>query len=277
MSQLIYFGGSGGGGANQNLDNTYQVVGEGSDGAGTVVQAHSSVNTKGSAAQLVASTAAEFAGFWLWYGAASTSAASFLVDLKVDGTTIISNLPLIPAGNAGYGRVFIPLRIPAGSEITAVCQANTSSASLRLYITGPLDNDQSPPLYGSMVALASVDTGASRASSIDVTVSAKGSPTYAQIIASTADAYGAFLIVATPNAGSPTAQSVLVSIAAGGSGSEVPFGVVPLRLNNTDPKMVHSISALIEHAVPAGSRISLSVAGATTGDTFRGNVYGLKL
>jgi len=275
MSQLVYFGG-GSGGANQNLDNTYQVVGEGSDGAGTVVQAHSSVNTKGSAAQLVASTAAEFAGFWLWYGAASTSAASFLVDLKVDGVTIIPNLPLIPAGNAGYGRVFIPLRIAAGSKVEAVCQSNTSSASLRLYITGPLDNDQSPPLYGSMVALASVDTGASRASSIDVTVSAKGSPTYAQIIASTADTYGAFLIVATPNASSPTAQSVLVSVAAGGSGSEVPFGVVPLRLNNTDPKMVHSISAPIEHTIPAGSRISLSVAGATTGDTFRGNVYGFK-
>lgn len=276
MSGFISFGSAGGGGANQNLNNTYHVAGEGTDGSGTLVTASASQNVKASDVTLVASTAAEYAGFRIWYGAASTSSASFLVDIKIGSTIVMPNVPLIPAGNAGYGYIPVPFHVPAGSSISVTPQSNAISASLRMFITAPEDNDQSPPLYTSAVLLASADTTASRASSIDVTTSAKGSPTYAQIIASTADAYGAFLIVATPNAGSPSAQSTLLSVAVGGSGSEAKFGSFPLRLNNTDPKMVHSISNLIEHAIPAGSRISLSAAAATTGETFRGNVYGFK-
>lgn len=109
-----------------------------SAGFGTVVTPSATAHTKGSYAQLVASTSVDYMGFMLaldGQNGGATNARDYLVDLAIGGSG--SEVIIVPnhlsrwiaaSGmnpNGSYGPFFIP--IPAGTRIAARCQSGGAS------------------------------------------------------------------------------------------------------------------------------------------------------
>ncbi|HEY9219554.1 MAG TPA: hypothetical protein VIO94_16015 [Phenylobacterium sp.] len=272
MSQLVYFSSAGSSGANQTLDNTYDSIGFGTNGDGTLVTADAAGNAKGSFVSL-GTAAADWAGFFLWVGTSTSSATKYLVDVRAGLSTVIApNLYVHTGSTTAWRPIYIPLNVTSATELFAAIQANsTGGQSLRFGIIGVRRNSQSPPLFSSMVAL-SADTANTRASTIDVPLT----DVWTQQIASTSAAYAALMVMTGMGASNPaTAQSASVSLGTGGSGSEAAFYQYPVVANTTDPRLPGGFSGLIERAIPAGTRLSAKIKAATTGDNFRVGLYGL--
>ena len=135
MSQWISF--ASGGGSITNLDTTYEEAGFGS-GDGTLITTTSPAHTKGAYVQIIASTANNWAGFWLSIAGASTSASRFLFDISFDGgsTVAVPNFFIQPGGTLnGQGPLlFIPVNVPLGSNIQVRAQAGNATHSFRMAI-----------------------------------------------------------------------------------------------------------------------------------------------
>jgi hypothetical protein len=112
-----------------------------SGGLGTPVTPSPTANTKGSYAQLVASSARDYIGFLAsvdYQNGATTNALSWLIDIAIGGAgneqIIVPNKYMQSISIAGssvptptFGPFFIP--IPAGTRIAARCQAGGASAA----------------------------------------------------------------------------------------------------------------------------------------------------
>jgi hypothetical protein len=115
----------------------YEAAGWGSSGTqnyicGTSVTAASSANSKGSWAQLIASTTRKVVGIVVLMHQSGTG--KFMVDIGTGASG--SESVLIPdvyvnfggSYGAGSAAVFFPVQIPAGTRIAARCQCSTASA-----------------------------------------------------------------------------------------------------------------------------------------------------
>jgi hypothetical protein len=115
---------------------------------GTTCTASGSTNTKGSYAQLTASTARDYIGVIPIFdiGSATTPAGDFLYDIAIGAggseIVIIPNIPVSKWGSTqGYaqtplGGPFLPIQIPAGTRISARCQCDTASGFLAITLYG---------------------------------------------------------------------------------------------------------------------------------------------
>lgn len=109
---------------------------------GTNVTASSSVNTKGSYAQLISSTDYDSYGFFLIPANATDPnvATTMLFDIAVGGSgsevVVLSNIMLTTGTNNSNGQVtaLIPIFIPKGTRIAARCQSVISSQQINLTI-----------------------------------------------------------------------------------------------------------------------------------------------
>ena len=276
MSSFVSFASSGG--ANQNLNNSYETLGYGTAGTGTLVTANASANTKGSYSASLGTTAADWAGFYLHIGSASASTVRYIVDVSLDnGSTVhVPNLYLEPGQTVGPTVIWIPLFVASGAVIVARIQASTGAATLRVGVQGVVDNSQSAPMYTTMTAL-NIDTAATRAGTADIAFQDNAGTTYGAIVASTGAEYKAFLFSPGSNGTNPgTSQAALLKFATGAAASEVEFGDWPIWvMNAAAPYNVDRSLAYFERTIAASTRLSVKPLVATPGtDNLRMAAYG---
>jgi len=256
--------------ANLNLNNNYEALGFGASGGGTTITAGSTENSEGSYVSLGVNTA-NWAGFALWLGPASTSSVRFLVTVSIGGVTVLANnLFALPSTNAGWLSVHLPLNVPSGSDIQVKVRSSGGLATLLAAIVGVVRNAQSPPCFTSLVAL-NADTTNTLASPTNTPTS----NTWTAAIASSAAAYDALMVIASGTGNTSAApQNATIRLATGAASSEVEFFRLPFQASTTAPT-TRAVHALIQKSFASGVRFSAAILAATTTDNGRVGLYGL--
>lgn len=270
MSQWIPF--SSGGGSISNLDTSYEQVGFGAGDGTTITTA--AANTKGSYVQLSASTSNDWAGFWMSLGPASASGTRYLFDVSFDGgsTVALPNFFVQPGANlSGQGPlVFVPLNVPAGSDVRVRAQASTGTNTFRMGIMGAIRTSQSRPMFNTCTAINAADTAATYAGSISIPLT----NAWTEINASTSGTYGGIMGSFTAN-NATAAQAVSIAVGVGASSSEVELFRVLSGYNTSSPALRGAIMPLIEHSIASSSRIAARCYGPTpNSDVILGQLFG---
>lgn len=237
----------------------------------TAVTASASVNTKGSYAAVVASTAVDCDGFLVTF-AGQTSNVRVLVDIAVGGAgseqVIVANL--VWSANQNLTQTFyVPVSLPAGTRISARCQSSTGSVVAAVSVTLVKGGWRTPP-SGSRVVTWGADTTDSGGTALDAGAAANTFGTIVQLSASTtADVFAVAVQVAANANTTPTAGSFVVRVMVGGSGSEVPVVDVGFRAAATADSYGPGPDFWFPCSIPAGSRVSARVMSTVTDATDR--------
>ena len=265
-----------GSGANQNLDNTYERLGQGAVGVGSACTA--GAGSKGTGAS-IGTTSSAWSGFWIYVQAASTSNNRYLVDISNDNgsTWFVSNLYIEPNGSAPVFAIFVPLNVAAASVMTFRAQGN-GAGTVRVWLMGVVTNSQSPPMFSSMTAL-NVDTTNTRPGQSDLTMVASGSTTFSEIEDSTVATYGALMaVVGGPTTGAvTTSQATLLNIGTGAAASETIIGALSVYSNSGSAASFRSQAPLLLYkTIASGSRLSVQMLSTTQGanDLYQCGLYG---
>lgn len=265
MSQWISF--ASGGGSPSNLNTTYEEVGFGS-GDGTTITTTSPAHTKGAYAQLVASTANDWAGFWIVIGGSSSAAGRFLIDISLDGgsTVAIPNLFTLPGAIAtGQGPMFfVPLNVPAGSDVQVRAQSGTATQSFRIAMMGAIRNATSRPLYNTCTAISAADTTATFPGSTSIPLT----NTWAEMNPSTSATYGAVMANFGATTAPGTAQLLSLAIGYGASTAEVEMIRTICAINTSSPTFRGCNGLTAETSIPSGTRMVCRAYGGTPGSDF---------
>lgn len=188
---------------------------------GTSVTASGSANTKGSYAQLTAST--PFLAAWLLVEAmTNTNGSTQLVDIAIGGAgsekVIVSNLMV--QGPRDLFCVPLPIQVPGGVRLAARTQAATGSQSCFVQVTLLAARSGMQP-SGGVVDCYGQDTSTSRGVSVDPGGSANTKGSWTQITASTTRrARGFFLLLGGQGNTNTSLGSWLYDVGIGGAGSE---------------------------------------------------------
>jgi hypothetical protein len=263
-----------------NQDTDYELIGFGS-GAGTNINSGGTNHSKGSYVQLAAGgtagvTVNDVAGLYLYIFVSSSGGVRFLVDISINGgsSALVTDLYAQPGTNTpGAGvPIYLPLNIPAGSDVQIRTQASTNNTTCNFAIIGVKRSAQSRPCFGNCEHIIAPDTTNTRPSGTNVPLS----NAWTQLNASTSRSYGALLGVMGDNGTNPaTAQPISGAIGVGASSAEVEIGRWMATQLTTAPNLVRGYSPLFEKAVASGSRISARAYGATAGsDNLRFQVLG---
>jgi hypothetical protein len=224
-----------------------------------------SANTKAATwTELIAST--DYAANWLLVhlGQSTVTGASsgVLVDIGVGGSTaeqvLVPNLRYAQTSTAQYvtPSYLMPLRIPAGTRLSARSQSSTGSGSLKITATAISGGVAAPPGFGRVEA-----AGANTATSLGVSIDCGGSAhtdVVGQLIASTGFAYRWLVLSVGVSSDVVTAAatSFLVDICVGAGGAEVPIINDIYFHGSTGTDMPHPVTVGFPVAIAAGSRLS---------------------
>jgi hypothetical protein len=248
--------------------------------AGTVITASASINTKGSWAQLVASSAIDSCCLEVALtGNASSSANGQSVDIGIGAggseVVIVADLMTQPPWNNSVHYVF-PISIPAGTRIAARTQATTASSPVTCAVN-LFDGEFARESYGGVGTVGFV-SASTHGTAITPSATANTKGSYSQLIASTASDYVGFVLgFDLQNASVTTVQSFLLDLAIGAAASEVNivsnFSVFSVVASSF--RVAPANSAFYPIQIPAGTRLSARVqssiaSGAAVGVTFYG-------
>lgn len=195
---------------------------------GLGLTASASANTKGSYAQLVASTTFTCNSVQVVVAnTITTGTRYYLFDVATGAggseTVVIPNIPVEGAGTAtsalyASGIWPVPLAIASGTRVALRCQGSTGSVTMNVSMTliaaGGVAGVSSVTNYGS-------DTSTSLAVSVDPGASANTKGSYSQITASTSSVTQWLQTMFALDHTSPANTFWLVDIATGAAASEV--------------------------------------------------------
>jgi hypothetical protein len=228
-------------------------------------------HTKGAYTQLIASTANDAYGLWLWARGTAVNAGDgrCLIDIAVgpagSESVVLPDLNFAAASaNATQPRLmFIPIYIPKGSRVAARCQRETASGTVSL---GWLLEEQ--PMWPGTVGQVGTSYGVDAANSRGVIITT-GNGAYAawqQVVASTSARHRWWW--PGVDAGGDTTQSAVVcfvQLGAGAAGAEVPIGTWLFRWNGSEecagPLNLHPVY----NPLPAGVRIAARASNGANG------------
>lgn len=228
----------------------------------TITPATTTANTKGAWSQMVAATASRWDAIQVWhYG---DDAAGFqLLDIGVGGSG--SEQVVVPdlakwdsAVSQGVHYSLIPVSIPAGSRVAARCATSASNQASALTLSAYARAMETPE-SSVILTTEGIDTANSRGTG----TTPSGSPSWVQIVASTARSYhGFFLQCVSANSNQIMVYDLEVGI--GGSGSEVViFKALGLIYRNfvvvsgSIPSTSYINQINVPVAIPAGTRIAV--------------------
>lgn len=217
-------------------------------------------NTKGSYAQLTASTDFPASGVLLCFTSNANTASRFLVDIAIGGagseTIIINNVVCRAELSSSINiHMYFPISIPSGVRLSARAQSEDAGVVIRVSATivGGGFASQSP--YSKVITLGA-DTANSDGKFYQTSGTANNTKSgYQELSASTSAPIKAISVVsihicATANAG------ILLDIAVGAAGSEVvivPNIAYSLDITN---QVVPTSTGFFPCSIPAGSRVS---------------------
>ena len=239
--------------------NRYEEGGaDASDSGGTLLTASASTNTKGSYTQLIASTAFNASGLWVYIGRSpGFTGLSILIDIAIGTQVIIGNLGWGNKQNT-FGYCFFPVFIPAGSQIQARCQSTTAIGNIDVSVVLGAKTFLNSSALGRVTTYgaATGDSGGTLAS--NGTNNIKGS--YAELDGSIANPIKALILFSMASAvdtNVPSAQ-MLVDIAVGAATSEqVILPDVRFRLESGNDATIPAFMGPFPVNIPAGSRLSV--------------------
>lgn len=258
-------------------------AGEDAGGAGVTITPNASANTKGSYSQLIASTSA--ASVWIMVQAkvnpVGTNTKSWLLDIATGAAAsevvVIPNLCISVAAqfNVQTVTLALPLKIPAGTRLSARCQSQTGTSPETLVCKAIVfGGDVTQIIGGNGIDSLNADTATSLGTAI--TPGSSGSESsYVQIIASTSREYrGIFGLIDTQATNDGGVTSVSTDIAIGGSGSEsiiIPNHVIWVSGANLHDRTI----PFLPIRIAAGTRIAARMAEAGTGVVHGLSLYGV--
>lgn len=229
---------------------------------GTSLTAAASTNTKGAYTTIIAATAHAAKGFLVQLGSVSAG-IDYLVDIAIGGagSEIVVVADLMAGSGTGsiarQGAYFIPIAIPAGTRISARCQATTLSSVIRakVHLLGDLPGGMDS--FGKVVRYGIV-AATSQGTTVDPGATANTKGAWAQLAAAVTYPVKALFwdqsnLVQTTR----TSGDWLLDLGIGGAGAELV--VVPnmhIEASTTDDTMVHGPSPLLPVSIPAGTRLS---------------------
>jgi hypothetical protein len=248
---------------------------------GTTITASSTINTKGSWTQLIASTAADATWMVVQLKRGANTSVCLAVDIAIGASgseqTIATNLTAGLTGISINPNVVVysfPVTIPAGTRIAARCQADVASDTV--YVTILLLDGSLLGMEGAGIDDIGFNAAASKGTTVNAssTINTKGS--YSQLVASTTRDYVGLLISIDPGTNYGLVGNQLYDLAIGASGSEIV--IIP---NILSPKTANG-NALgptpfgpIPLQIPAGTRLAAR-AQSDTVSTYTGiTVYGI--
>lgn len=268
MSAFVNFGATSPVG---NPDHTYELIGGGANGEGTIITAAGSGNTKGGWVQLSAATAGAWSGFRLCLGRTSSGGLRGLLDISFDGgvTVHAENIPFQSGSSPPWVEILIPLKAPAAADVRVRMQASTASGTVAIAIRGKTAAAGAAPGFDNMVSLTAVPA-TSLANDVDIGLG----DTWVTLVAATARTYGALLAVFSTNSLNPaTTQDGLGSVGVGAASSEAVLASINLGLAAGQPS-VRNGGLLIERATATGVRLAVKMKAATPGtDAFRCSLH----
>jgi hypothetical protein len=230
---------------------------------GVTVTANSSAHTKGSWAQLIASTSANASMLTIVVNNVATSGTNTatLLDLATGASgsevAFASNIAVGGASGGGGGLraaayLQIPLKVPSGTRISARIQSVVTggkTAAVVAIAQDAGDYDTAP---------TSVDViGGDVATSQGISFSG-ASGTWVEAVASTSQAYRAILPVVSLHDATSAAITPTITVGTGASGSEVDFGDIRYEFNLAEQASLREpYSNLFGRNIPAGSRLAV--------------------
>ena len=285
MSAIIPFSG---GGQASNPNRSYETIGSG-DGSGTLVTGGTANTDDGAYAQLAGAgtagvTVNAWAGFYFQPTQQSAAGSRFLAHISINGgsTNIISDIWVSPgiAGVSGGAQYYIPLQVPAGSDVRVKTRSSTTGATFKCSIIGIVANATDAPGFTTATRLTTANTTAtypatSTGTNYDVTVGTAATG-WTPLIASTAAQYGAFLLIMgpSPTANPAVAQAVLATLATGANPNETPIFSYELTTTTSVAYVQRAVSPLIQKTVAASTRLTMSLQSTTAGDILSPCLYG---
>lgn len=262
----------------------------GGDTSGTIITS-GAANTKGSWTQLIASTAADFSGFYVFISTLPGSGSSpMCLDLAIAAAgneangVVFQNLVISAAVDA-YG-FLIPFPTPAGSRIAVRYASTTASDTIAVQVTG-FDCG-----YGRLCGSGVVDTygysgtGVPIGIAIDPGATANTKGAYTQLTASTThDLAGFFLgfdMQNHPGGSTSVGSTIAVDIAIGASGAEkiiLPNVLRTHQLFSGGGDVALPLTPIFPITIPAGTRIAARAQCQITTATDRNiglSLYGIR-
>lgn len=220
-----------------------------------------SANTKGTYAELVASTAHRANGFWLIVRSGGNS-GDFLLDVAIGSggseQVIVANVLFTrQARRWAYPPLYVPLAIPAGTRIAFRVQCTTASSTLGaevVLVAGGTMNAGGAQLATTYGA----NTGDSGGVSIDPggTINTKGA--YSEITsATTAPIHWLILAIGNQNNAVASTASWLIDIAIGAAAAEqVVIGNLEVVCDSNEDMPLPALFA-VPVSIPAGTRLAV--------------------
>jgi len=249
------------------FDNELELVDTGGTVNGILLTASGTAHTKGAWAELISSTSGEsdLLKFSLSDLTINGAAVAGLIDIGVGAsgseTAIIEDIAVGSAvanfNNSGGIVVEVPIKIAAGTRISARIQSNVSSRTALMFAA--VFKSNTTPLIPTSVT----SVGGNTATSQGVSIAANS--TWTEIISSTAQDCIGFSLV--PSSGEQFMGNfdVVMDIGVGASGSEQAFGSVLFRATGAETIAMRPMSeAFFPREVPAGSRIAVRQSANTT-------------
>jgi hypothetical protein len=253
---------------------------------GTAVSTGGGASTKGTPAQLIASTLfdAYKVKIWAWgYGASGVSSACAL-DILIGSATEEVIIPNLLAGfcgsmggGAGKGKHWeFPLYIPAGSRLAVQAAGERVSTSLQVGIELYGGDGYPPWRVGGKVTtygMGTVPDGTPIAPGVS---GAEGA--WTQVVASSSEDHFAFVpsfqLTATISSG---ARALSVDIGAGAAAESEIGGPYQYDTDTTEIMGGHYSGEPAFQDVPAGTRLAMraSSSSTNTGMTFNGVIHAM--
>jgi len=270
----------------QEICNGTSVGANAATSLGTSVSPSSSANTKGSYAQLTASSPIDACLMIVEVTPASAALGAYAIDIAIGGAgsevVIAPNLVVQNAFSLTIPHVFVvPVQIPAGTRIAARCQSATASDSA-IAVTAQLFAGSFSQMEGAAgVEAIGFVSASTQGTTIDAGGTANTKGAYVQLTASAARDYvGFFFVVDNLNANSSLSSNAqLLDIAIGGAGSEVVIEPnYQIRRNNSGIAVLPPVSPIFAAPIPAGSRIAARSQSETNSSPSRSvglTLYGI--
>lgn len=232
-------------------------------------------NVKGAYTEIVASTAHDADAVLLVISQSNTAAISHLIDFAVGAAgseVVVWPNWLLAGGVRMTTYAVLPCSIPAGSRISARCQATTASAQVQVRALTLRGGLWAPASGGTVVALGA-DTSDSGGQVIDPGATLNTYGAWSQLSASTAAdivAVRLSLGMRTNAAPAQTALNYYVDLGVGGAGAEVAIvDGLPFTSSTDGSFGAGGPHIWLPCSIPAGSRIAARAKANTTDATDR--------
>jgi len=239
---------------------------------GLVITANSTINTKGSWIELIASTGFDYEALILAFNI--DNSPSFLVDLGIGAggseVVLVSNIYVAFAGSATQvtQTLEIPINIPEGTRVSMRAQSTSSSFTFDVKGTG-----KGNTLRQSVGLGRATTYGATTADSTGALIDAGGTPNtkgaYTEITASTTDDIKKLILCVGTSITSVAINGSLFDIAIGAAGSEVVITPESPLYAETSYDSHLPAYHTFDVDIPTGTRIAVRSQSSTSNSSSR--------